>query len=683
MLFLGFIRISILEKRHGELFDDIDDVNISGRVISEIKEEEYYNFCIVKIDKWNDNTSFKGTKVFFKFRNNQNIDYGDVIIAKGGFSKNRSFKNKGVFQYSDYLKIKGIYGSVEISKIEITDNKKDIGYLGYRVRSFINNKIDLCFDGDENGLIKGILLGNTDDMSDDMIEKFQTSGISHILAVSGAHVACIIIGLEFFCNFFIKSINNKKLVIILFLSFFVFVVGFTPSIIRAVIMTDFILISKLIHRKSNIYLNLFFSSFLILLYNPYFLFNSSFLLSFFATFGIVYMFRKYRFKSKNKILDYFVNIVLVSVYANLFIIPVMIMFYNQISIIFIFYNLIISPIMIVIETLGLLFIVTPDFISKIISIIVSLLLKIIIFSTNFSSSIPFSKVWIITPNIFEICLYYFSIFYFTVKKGRWRYRFIAVLLVIAVIINNFSYVYFKPLTISFIDVGQGDSCLIQTKTNKTILIDGGGLENYDIGKKVLLPYLLNKRIWKIDYVIVSHFDYDHVGGLLTVLDEIRVDNVIISKQIEASTNFEDFKDIVSNKKTNIIVVQKGDKIKIEKDLYLDFLWPDSSNLVSENGLNNNSIVCKLQFKSFSMLFTGDIEEKAEKQFLYEYKNNLEILDSDVLKVAHHGSKSSSIQRFVETVKPSVSLIGVGENNKFGHPNYEVIERLKSVRFGYI
>jgi len=130
----------------------------------------------------------------------------------------------------------------------------------------------------------------------------------------------------------------------------------------------------------------------------------------------------------------------------------------------------------------------------------------------------------------------------------------------------------------------------------------------------------------------------------------------------------------------VVVVGKGDRVRIERNLYFDVLWPKKYNLVSENVLNNNSIVCKLKYKEFSMLFTGDIEEKAEKQIIQEYKNGLDKLNSSVLKVGHHGSKTSSTKDFLDAIKPKIALIGVGENNKFGHPNDKVLERLEDLRY---
>ena len=198
------------------------------------------------------------------------------------------------------------------------------------------------------------------------------------------------------------------------------------------------------------------------------------------------------------------------------------------------------------------------------------------------------------------------------------------------------------------------------------------------GKQVLVPYLLDRGVKSLDYVIISHFDTDHIGGILTVMEKLKVDTVVISQQGEISENYEKFVQIVKEKHIKTLIVGQGDRLKIENEFYFDILWPSKTNIITENILNNNSIVCKLHYKNFSMLFTGDIEELAEREILKQYKNNEQVLNSCFLKVAHHGSKTSSIKEFVEAVRPNISLIGVGENNKFGHPNKDVIERLEKV-----
>lgn len=164
---------------------------------------------------------------------------------------------------------------------------------------------------------------------------------------------------------------------------------------------------------------------------------------------------------------------------------------------------------------------------------------------------------------------------------------------------------------------------------------------------------------------------------------MKVKNIVISYQKEKYDNIEKLLKIINKEKINLIIANKGDRINIEKDLYFDVLWPNRSNLISDNSINNNSLVCKLNYNSFSCLFTGDIEEIAEKEILKEYKNNENILKVTVLKVAHHGSETSSIEEFIEKVRPNIALIGVGKNNKFGHPSSDVLSRFQNLRYKYI
>ena len=169
------------------------------------------------------------------------------------------------------------------------------------------------------------------------------------------------------------------------------------------------------------------------------------------------------------------------------------------------------------------------------------------------------------------------------------------------------------------------------------------------------------------------------GGILTILEELKVERVIIGKQMEDSYNYQKFRKIVNEQKIKVSQVTKGNRLQVEKNLYFDILWPNDEKAIYENSLNNNSLVCKLYYKNFSMLFTGDIEEIAEKTILQDYKDDLEILNSTILKVAHHGSESSSSKNFIENVNPKVAVIEVGENNKFGHPNENIIESLENMR----
>ena len=331
-------------------------------------------------------------------------------------------------------------------------------------------------------------------------------------------------------------------------------------------------------------------------------------------------------------------------------------------------------------------------------------INVLISISNFSN-LPFSKIYVVTPKIFLVIFIYvlFIVFNYIYKiyhdrtlsitKIRFRnliavykYRFIQykekykkrsfiILLLIILIFSVFHFIP-KELKIFFVDVGQGDCTFIVTPRNKTILIDGGGStgSDFDVGESTLLPYILDRGYKKIDLMFISHFDQDHIGGLFTILRELKVNRVCISKQEENSENYKKFLEIVKERNITVFTVKIGDKIKIEKSLYFDILWPQEEQ-IEENRINNNAIVMKLIYNGFSCLFTGDIEKVAEDKIVSLYKDK-SVLESDILKVAHHGSKTSTTEEFFKLVNPKISLIGVGKNNLFGHPSSEVIERLE-------
>ena len=207
------------------------------------------------------------------------------------------------------------------------------------------------------------------------------------------------------------------------------------------------------------------------------------------------------------------------------------------------------------------------------------------------------------------------------------------------------------------------------------MVDGGGNAYSNVGKNILLPYVLDRGYTKIDVVIISHTDLDHCDGIIYLMEKIKIKTVIMGKQYEESDNYKKIIALAKNKKIAVKFVEAGNNINIEKNLCLEVLWPNSKNKILENSINNNSLVFKLKYKNFSMLFTGDIEELAEKKILQSYGKNLE---STVLKIAHHGSKTSTNINFLNAVNPKYALIGVGKNNKFGHPSKETIKKLNDL-----
>lgn len=565
----------------------------------------------------------------------------------------------------------------------------------------------------------GILVGYKDEIPKEIQDNFKESNISHILAVSGLHVSYIIIAVSKSLEK-IQGKRTSKITTIFFIILYMFITNFSPSVVRASLMVIISILSKLTYNKNDIWTSMSISILITLVYNPYLIISNGVLLSYGGTIGII-TFQKSismflsKIKSKSEIykynskvigiIDYIQDTVVVSFSTQILIWPIIAKMYNTISLSFFITNFLVSPIIGPIIICGILFIISnylfPRFITLIIKFIIENLLQILITISNLGKHLPFNKIYLPTPKIWQILIYYIFIYIvnilykistkrkLTVFQKRlinWKnlakhllrknlQKVVTIILcatltltIIKISSNNFK--------LYFIDVGQGDSALIVTPQGKNILIDGGGNENYDVGKNILLPYLLDRKVTNLDYVIISHFDTDHVGGILTVLEELNVKKVIIGKQYESSENYEKFLRIVKEKNLLVKQVQKGDNINIEKHIHIKVLFPEKEKK-EENNINNNSLVFKLMYKDFSILFTGDIEKIAEEQIVNLYSRN-NILKSTILKVAHHGSKTSSIQEFLELVQPKIALIGVGKNNLYGHPNDDVIERLKNI-----
>lgn len=543
-------------------------------------------------------------------------------------------------------------------------------------------------------LLLGILIGERDNIQENIIESFKTANLSHILAVSGAHTSYIILGITYIIS---KSKTPKKvgyIITIIFLLLFIIITGATYSVVRACIMAIILIGAKLCYRKENFTTSICISLLIILIQNPFAINDIGLKLSFMGTIGII-VFNKNitNLFIKLKIKEKIAKILSITFSAQLMIMPITVLNFNTISLTFFISNLLASPLLGIIIVLGFIsvfisFILQP--ISKILFFALNIVLELLILISKFTSQIPYSLILVKTPNIVFAIIYYILILFLnyiffikenptrrfqrkiikiiTIKNIKKVIKKVAIVLLIILLFTNLIKIINPRLKIYFIDVGQGDSTLIVTPKNKKILIDGG-----EGTPEVLLSYLLDRRINKIDYIIISHFDSDHCNGLIEVIEEIKVKNIIISRQSEESEEYKKILNIIKQKNIKVSIVKEKDKIFIEKDFYIEILNPAEE--LAFQDLNNNSIVAKLIYINFSMLFTGDIE-KAEENLINKYKNNLK---STILKVSHHGSKTSTSEEFLKYVKPEIALIGVGENNKFGHPNQSTIEKLKNAR----
>ncbi len=710
-------------KKYENLYKENQQLNnIIGIVESNLKQTDYYNIYIVRIQSIDNNDIYNNTHVYINIdkKSSLEIKYGDKISFDGKYIKPEIQRNTGGFNYSQYLKTLKIYGTIKVSGIALIEENKGnsiaskINYFS----EYLKQKNNEIFSKQTSNMLNGLILGDTSGIEEEIKEDFKSANISHILAISGMHISYLIILFE---SILYKLFGKRKsrYIIIILLIIYMAITGFSASIVRAGSMGILLIISKLIYSKNDFFNSLSLSLLLILIYNPFLILNQGLQFSYIATIGIVILYpiiinifniciNKYIEKHKhinvnknNYIITKVKEILGVTISAQIGILPVMIYNFNIFNTYFIISNFLVGIIIGSIIILSFIFLVISIiwtdiviYFSYIIEISINLLVRI----SNIGN-LPFSQIYIKTPSMLEILIYfcilvilkilhdvylgsksnysknriknYISYLKYMYSINRKKVHISIILILIILILLNFIP---KKLQINFIDVGQGDSTFIITPQNKTILIDGGGSSTFNVGENTLIPYILDKGYTKIDYIFVTHFDTDHVGGIIEVADKLKVENIFISEQIEISENYKELEEIVNRENINMEILRKGDKVNIEKDIYFNILWPEEKQ-IEENVLNNNSLVMKMYYKEFSMLFTGDIEKIAEEELIGSVLNK-KIFESTVLKVAHHGSKTSTIESFLEAVKPKIALIGVGKNNLFGHPNSDVIARLE-------
>lgn len=578
-----------------------------------------------------------------------------------------------------------------------------------RTRDKIKKIYEEHLPKDSSSLLEALTIGDKSDLDDNIIENFRKASLSHVLAISGAHFSYIILAITLMS----KALRRKrmsKILLIIIIIFFMKLTGESPSVMRAGIMCIVGAIASLTKRKNDVLNSIAISLLIQIIINPYVIFDMGLILSYSGVIGIIYLYKiVYRFLK--------LKIISVTISANIILIPIMMYNFKTISFSFIISNIFASVLLgpiIIIGYIVLIIRVKPLF------FLLNMLIKLLSRVSQIVSNFKFSNIKIEAPSILSLIMYYIIVYIIYKKLNVWlreneikinefetnianklnecaikasnekmnkrifskvEKKVIAVLLIIIVISNINFEKFTNNMYINFIDVSQGDACLIRQKT-KVILIDGGGANNqnnnYNVGKSILMPYLLARKIKTIDYMIFSHFDNDHCQGLLYVLENLKVRSVLIGEQYEEYQNYQKLKEVAKRKAIKIYTLKKGDSLKLTENLKIEVLWPKKEEMISENSINNNSLVLKITFGNFSILFTGDIEKVAEEKILKEYEGKQKLLQSTILKVAHHGSKTSSIKEFIKKVNPKCALIGVGKDNKFGHPSNITLETLKQL-----
>ena len=597
---------------------------------------------IIKINYKEDKVVIEGKgkeKILINYEDKFDYQLGDRIKVYGELKEPSSNTNFNLFSYKKYLLSKRINYILKAERIEIVKKNTNIFYT-------IKNKIIDKLKG--NVYLNAFILGDNGYIDDKVKKSYQLNGISHLFSVSGMHVSFIVLML----TFILKKFKWYEILLALGLLFYSFLTNFMPSIMRSVIFFILCLVKK--KRKWNIktfYLFLIMTS-CFLFYNSFYIYSIGFIYSFVISGALIY------FSDTLKEKNYFKSLFKISVFSFLFSFPITM--YNNFSI-----NLL-SPI------LNLFFVPLVSLVIFPLSFIVlffSFLNPLFLFLTNileqislFCSKITMLNFIFAKPSILFLLVYYIIIVFSIKKKQRF------IILLIFVVIHYNIHFFKTSLVSTMLDVGQGDSLLLELPFNNgNILIDTGGKlfdDSNNISNNIIIPYLKSKGIKRIDYLIITHGDYDHMGEAINLVNNFKIDKVIF--------NCGEFNELERNlinvlKKKNINYYSCIKKLNIDK-YELQFLKTE----VYDNE-NDNSSVIYLNYDNYKFLFMGDAGIEKENDILDKYN----LKDIDFLKVGHHGSNTSSSEEFINSINPKYSLISVGMNNRYGHPKDSVLDILKN------
>lgn len=642
---------------------------------------------VIKVHKAMDNgRKIKvSEKALLKVLGEEELEIGSKVKFRGVLKEPLPNTNPRLFNYKLNLLADNIYTTITIKDYSITGiEKENINFLLRLRKGFINKVeegLDLYLSEENSSLMKSILLGKYSYLDEETIQQFRDLGLAHILAVSGLHIGIIA---SLVTTLLAYSGMNRKFNISLtigILWIYGFIIGNPVSVLRANIMFTILLISQLGAEPYDSINTMFFASFILIIINPFWIFNLGFQLSFIATFSILYFTEKISailYLNDNSILKSLLGIL--SVQIGL--LPILVYYFNRIPTIGLMANLVLIPIFTICLILSIFLIFFSLFGSSIaysIGVLVNFLLKAQFNSIKILSYFPILNIKAPSPSIFGILIYYVMVLILfgviNIRKFNIRVnKAIIFYLLFIILVNALLFNLDSSLAVNFVDVGQGDSILLKTKEGYYLIDTGGNIfGDFDIGKSILLPYLEKEGIFKLKGVFISHFDADHCKNLPYLIDNIKIENIYFGYEREENDLYRQIVGKALKKEIPIRVLKKGDKLKLDEDINIYVIGPSDNILTNPNTTDNDlSLVLLLNYYDYNILFTGDIERLGEEN-VQDSLNR----DIDFLKVPHHGSNTSSGENFLYSLNPNIGFASVGRNNSFGHPHKEVLDRYKT------
>jgi competence protein ComEC len=643
------------------------------------------------------------------------LRYGDRIRFIGKFSHPRNFNNPGGFDYRRFLACKGIWVTGYLEKdtgIAIMARGKGNAFfqLIEAWRDRIRTLLDQGVLPETRGIMKALILGEREEIPERVKEEFIAAGVAHIIAISGLHMGIVALVIFSLTKWSLRRSETITLTLDIHklsaaatippLILYTFIAGARIPTTRAAIMIIIYLISILLDRQRNLYNTLAVAALVILLVSPPSLFDVSFQLSFAAVLAILYLVPRFSeiipkphpllMKKPSPYRTFLAQLrdfAFISLAAIVGTWPLVAYYFNRISVIGFLSNLIIVPLAGLIVPVGLitsLAVLIWSPLASLLSTLASTFSWLVIRTVHLFALIPHASHYLVRPTPFEIGLCYLLILYLTNMRKMKRLLPISILLFLA-IVGDISYWYAQThlinrLRFTFIDVGQGDSILVEFPRGKRMLVDGGGFydDSFDVGRNVVAPVLWQKKIVTLHYLVLTHPHPDHLNGLKFIANFFRVDEFWENAEAFSSAPYLNLTEILRRRRINRVTVHDASPPRWINGVKVEVINPSRPGIMDGKDpwsqTNNRSIVLKITYKNHRFLLTGDIEEEAEAQLV---DSGID-LRSDVLKVPHHGSQSSSTRKFLEAVKPSYAIFTVGFRNIFNLPNPKVLNRYEDL-----
>ncbi|MED3763970.1 DNA internalization-related competence protein ComEC/Rec2 [Ureibacillus terrenus] len=581
------------------------------------------------------------------------------------------------FDMNDYLKSHGVMGIVKVESMQYVGSAGSLHQFINQMRFSLEKHIEETFPSSLAPEAEALLIGLQEDVEDETKRAYQKLGITHLFAISGLHIA-VLSWIVF--ESLIRLRIRRELAAILLMSLlpgYAILAGGAPSVWRAVAVAELLMISRWKRRLAvDDALAISFIGFVLL--EPWAIYQIGFQLSFLATAGLVY---SSNFLQTQK--SWWAKSFYVTFFSQIIVYPLLLYHFYELSISSLFANLIYVPLFsfaILPTNIVLLFLsFLPDPVSRCFFELYEPLRMMIAKMTFFLQSLPY-QLWMPgKPSLLLMGICYISIFialYLLDCRANWRA--VVPVLCIPLLLLYFQGKVNPHLVINFVDVGQGDCIVIELPyRRKVYVIDSGGVlrfgqeewkqrEPFEVGKQIVVPFLKGKGISKIDVFILSHADSDHVEGAEEILEEIRAEEIHVSPSSLSEPVMKELLDVAKKQRVPIKEQIAGYSWK-DGDVYFQYLWPQDAEYEG----NNDSLVLYMKKGGFDAMFTGDLEAEGERKLIALYPTLPEL---DLLKAGHHGSRTSSSEEFVERFRPALTIFSAGENNRFGHPHKEVVER---------